>query len=507
MPVISNMGKTITTTISIFDGGMTSDARTKRTDVARIIKHFDNYTFPSKLVPHRDMEVDAISESSLDTYRISKFALLNGTMYGSGVIGGGDAHTRVYKKLTDGDPTSVWSIGDGTNSSGSSVATDVLFLGYRNYLYGSNTGGVWKYGDVTAGAGAAFVYNEYTTSVPTGQGLVHSKDDIMYYPSNNLIIKNINISGSGVGFSVGLTLPTNSTITSICEYGNYLAIACDQVDGTSVVYLWDRDSSLATLSEKIDWGVGSLKLIEVVGGVLCGISQTSTSLTSLMPKAMFKMWTGSTVVTFQEFVCSLVTIKADKQKFNNLFYFLAEMAIDGTTLRGLWKIYKKPSGEMTISFDQLPQNDTALTANAMKGFIRWGDYTFISFLQASDSAYKIYRTNDQAVYTASSTYEFVIFNLEDSSLMKKLVGVTAMTEPLPAMGQIVLKYKKDEDSSWTTIYTHTTDNSISHSAINIESTGANLPEYKEIQFQIISTGGAVPTGLTFDSEITGKRPY
>ena len=32
-------------------------------------------------------------------------------------------------------------------------------------------------------------------------------------------------------------------------------------------------------------------------------------------------------------------------------------------------------------------------------------------------------------------------------------------------------------------------------------------DYKEIQFQIISTGGAEITGLSFNEEITGKRPY
>ena len=98
-------------------------------------------------------------------------------------------------------------------------------------------------------------------------------------------------------------------------------------------------------------------------------------------------------------------------------------------------------------------------------------------------------------------------NFDDIRITKKLVGVTVETEALPTAGQVVLKYRKDEETSWTTIFTNTTDNSLSHSAINIESTGVTLPQFKEIQFQIISTGNAVITGLRFKIEIIDKEPY
>jgi len=50
------------------------------------------------------------------------------------------------------------------------------------------------------------------------------------------------------------------------------------------------------------------------------------------------------------------------------------------------------------------------------------------------------------------------------------------------------------------IMTHSTDDAVKHSAINIESTGATLPQFNEIQFRIESTGGAVITGLKFKYE-------
>ena len=82
------------------------------------------------------------------------------------------------------------------------------------------------------------------------------------------------------------------------------------------------------------------------------------------------------------------------------------------------------------------------------------------------------------------------------------MGITVTTEPLPTAGQVVLKFKKDEETSFTTIFTEATNDSISFSAVT------SLPkDYKEIQFRIESTGGAEITGFTFKEELTGKRNY
>jgi len=77
------------------------------------------------------------------------------------------------------------------------------------------------------------------------------------------------------------------------------------------------------------------------------------------------------------------------------------------------------------------------------------------------------------------------------------VGVSVSTVPLPANGQVVLKYKRDSESSFKNIYTNTTDNSVFKEAVTIESTGNNLGDFQEVQFRIESTGGAEITGLKF----------
>lgn len=78
----------------------------------------------------------------------------------------------------------------------------------------------------------------------------------------------------------------------------------------------------------------------------------------------------------------------------------------------------------------------------------------------------------------------------DASIEKQLNSVSVFFAPLPSGGSVVLKYKKNEDTSWTTIFTHTTANSVEHSAVNIEATGGNLPVFNEIQYRIELLGGA-----------------
>ena len=295
----------------------------------------------------------------------------------------------------------------------------------------------------------------------------------------------------------------------MCEYGNYLAIACKpKYQGKSVVFLWDRDSSLTTLSESVDFGLGDLQIIEQVEGELIGIS-LRTDVAGGTSRMVFRRYSGGSATVFLELLVSqngtgLQLVSG--QKFNaNRLYFLGGIMIDGVLHNGVWGIGKNSAGRWIVWLDKLPNNDTAVAGGSLKGFFMLGDFTFISY---EDSGYKLTQTSTlTTAYAGSSLIETVIYDSGDASVEKDLVGVTVTYHPLPADGQVILKYKKDAESAWTTIFTDTTDSAISHPAINIESTGASFGQHKEIQFRLESLGGAEITGLSFKTETTGKRLY
>lgn len=487
--------------INTHDGGMVNDPRDPRPNVQRNIQHFDNYTNTRKLTPYRSLKADAITESTLDGFKIEKFISGNGTLWGLGRRGASDNNTQIYTKSSAGDPTSVWTTAPGTFTS-SSVESFVMFVLYNNYLYGGNSNGVWSYGDITSSE--IFTNNVHMGNTPTGQGIVHSADNVMYFPAGNVIC--YNNAGS---FGVGFTLPSNATSASICEMGIYLAIAFNLSNGKCVVGLWDRDITNTELSEKIDWGTGALQLIETVEGVLCGISTTNANNTALTPRVLFKSWqysylSGSqglnTVSIFAEYVCTLTTILAgSSQRFNELFYFLAEITLNGIAFKGLWKIFLGPSGSMAVSFDQLPMNGTVLGAGSLYGFYRWGDYIFISFINPLTGLNTVWRTDDQPNYTAISESDTTInqgMSPEDRVEKKKLLAVGALYEPLPSGASVIVQYRVD-GGAWVTIFIETTDGRVRTEPVIYDATGTAFTDGYEYEFRVQSTGGGEITALLY----------
>ena len=227
-------------------------------------------------------------------------------------------------------------------------------------------------------------------------------------------------------------------------------------------------------------------------------------------KVIFRFLSGTRAIKFDELVDeSTGQLAIAKQKIDSRLYFMLGITIDGVIRKGVWSVGRslRESG-FTISHERLPDNNTAISTStiALKNFFLVSDFCFQSFLDSSED-FDMTKTAETVAFGSKiSSYE-KFFATNGSSIPKKLVGVTVETEALPSNGNILLSYKKDEENSFTTIFSDGTDNSISHSAVNIESSGAKLPEYKEITLRIESTGGAEITGLNFQEELINKKLY
>jgi len=382
----------------------------------------------------------------------------------------------------------------------------LIYYPKTGLIYGV-TGTTTVFGYDPTGSAA---WADYTVA-PLSAGaraLVHSKDDILYVPYDNKIAKNDN----GTWTAVALTLPTHLKITSIAEYGNALAIACAPLSGIgeSIVYLWNRDETTTVLSQSIPWGEGNLTILEEIEGFLIGVSYigifNATAATNFEQKAVFKYYAGSKPITFKELVNETTfdnspnDIPLAKQKVNNYLYFSMKITLNGVIQHGIWKIGRTKSGTFSLVMDRTWNNDVVpVAADEVFSFILVGDYMFIAY--SDGGTQDVSKTDDAATFTATAVYETIILDFDDSSITKKLLSVTVMSEALPAAGQIVVKYKKEAETSFTTILTNTTDNSVRKTAINIESSGDQLPTFKELTLRVESTGKAVITGLKIKAEV------
>lgn len=528
------MGKVITTLVNRFDGGMKNMRNADSIGGFSVSKGFDIFSFSDRIVPNRTSGPDTASTGIGNLLTAS-----DGVVYGLGVDSNNPTtNTQLYKKATYADDWSALS----NEKTGTSALNFDLFIDYPS----NGTREIHCAGN----GGIATLDKENVASVDTHtlsftsvtQGAIHPKDDILYIPyttsSGTFIAKN----NAGSWTDIALTLPSKLVVTSITPYGNYLAIACAprgaftlaatgktlaaSANGgsyRSVVFLWDRDSSLTTLSESIDWGTGILQVLNSIDGRLMGISNVGGYTTNIIDRnsIAIKTYSGGTVQMIDEIFTKKQTTTSPSVNINpyvnfvdrNKWYFSIDIVGGSTSpkLYGLWCLSRSPiTGRYAITIDRGATTDNSETSVLAATSV--GDYFSMVHTSRGTLAVSVNTSSFASIYVAASFLESTIFNLGDSSKVKKLIGVTVMFEPLIASAQVVLKYRKNEDINdesmgWTTIYTYGTDEAISHSAVNIESTGANLPEFKEIQFRIESTGGAVITGLKFNSEIIDKDNY
>lgn len=479
--------------INQFDGGVTRDLRVQSANKFKVTKNFDIFSDSKKLQPFRALEANETKNIN-----ITQFIQTNDQIYGYGTTAGASV-AKIYKKSGD-IITGDWT--EDQNVEGLGAREENVFFEYKDYLYfWEARARLARHGDITGTSSNETYQTIAYTNV--AQPVHHLADDIAYFFSDNKVHKLNDTSWT----SDVLELPDNLIITSACAYGDYLAIACKskELTGHSIVFLWDRDSSLTTISEKIDWGVGDLMIIAVLDGVLVGLSNISTNSTlGFKEKIHIKGYSGG--LSFLRELDVDNTTTGDSRCYipngakgvikNGKLYFPLETgaSADAKNYTGIWVVGRHEVGSpfaVTMAY----KIDTDASSDQIQGFNIFQDYLFVA--HSSDGS--VDRTNDQEVYP-TAIYESYIFTGDDSSQTKKLLRATVFVEPQPSGGTFTLKYKRDAESSWTTIFTDSTENQIRHTSVNIESDGSNLGLFKEVQFRIESTGGTVITGLKFSYE-------
>ncbi len=507
------MGKIINTIITNFNGGISNDRRSGwigngngfTTDKFAITKNFNVTDFPKRLVPFvRRLEC----AGTYKTFEIVKFlyaqyqSALIYRLYGLGVQIG-TTYPKVYAfnlDAADAPNVSEWEVvTNGTHIGGGfdDRSEDVFFY-YKTFIYmltnpDSGAGGEIARFDTTEAA----VFNQTYQGIPwstAAQPVHHPSDDCAYFFLDNKVYRLDNVTWDGLV----LTLPDNMKIVSSCHYGNYLAIGCvtkGSLDIRSTVFLWDRDSSLATLTERIDFGEGSLVHLANLDNYLMGVMNFyANNVFSLdSPKVLIKRANGQFATVLKELNFDNTTgTPLPRTNFvrNNRLYFPMTIILNGETCTGIWST--DVNGNLIMEYEE--EDATIHTGIFFVANVLFIANSYDDTVMHSDSD-KVYST------TNPSIYESLIFNAGDSSLTKKLNEIEVTFEKLPAAGEVILAYRQDGATSWTSIFDFTTDGEISHRARNIETSGGTLPQFKEIEFKIFSYGGAVITGLKFQCEI------
>jgi hypothetical protein len=480
-----------------FSGGIADSTRKVSPSEFAISKHFDIFTDAQKLTPYRSLEADTNDGSTatgMKQYFVRDFfyASQSAKLYGLGQTGAG--LTKIVYK--DDATTGNWTL--PASSEGNGAVKNGCFFEYKDYAWGfQGTNQIFKWGLLS---GTPTITNTATggtvgaTITSVAQGVVHNATGYAYLFYNNVIVRlqpDLTITDSA------RTVPDDLKITSVTNIGSYLAIGCSpksSFNGNSKVFLWDGSSDL--FAETIDWGEGELRVLEFVEGILIGVTDRylNNSTGAGRGSMIIQTYSGSSAQVLKEVFTQALTGKSipiQKSVKNNRLFWSAKIMTNsaGTEyVEGIWSFGRKNANfPYTMTLDIIDEN---VNTSGIQGFGTASNFFFIA--HSADGS--IDKTNDAATYAFTSSYDSLIYDLGDPTLEKQLNTFTVYTVSLPSGSSVTVKYRFDDDTSYTTIGTYSTLGGHSRDFINIESTGDAFPSFREAQFRIESTGGAEIVG-------------
>ena len=489
------MSKTVEYKLNNFSGGISDDAREQNATKFQVAKHFDVFSQPNRMIPYRSLETDtetSVSATDLKQYLVQDhlYASATAKLYSLGQTGAG--LTKIIQKADA--TTGLWTL--PTNSEGNGAVQNGCLVEYKDKLWGfQGTTQVFSWGVLSGTPVIANSAGAVDTITSVAQGVI-AKDDNLYLPYNNKLVR---VNAGGTVQDGVLILPTNFKITSICNYGNYLAIACAPIstfNGTSKVFLWNLISD--DVQEAIDWGEGQLRVLETVEGMIVGITDRylNNATGAGRGSMIIQVYQGGTPQVVKEVFTEALTgktIPLSKAVKNNRLFFACKIMTNsaGTEYNeGIWSFGRKNVNyPFSLNLDVIDEN---VNTSGIQSFGTAGNYFFLT--HSADGS--VDKTNDASTYTFTSILESQIFNFGDVDTDKTLQNVKVSFRRQLSGESLTLKYRIDEAAAWVTIGTYDTDDSISHTFLNIEATGLPLGSGREFEFRLESTGGLEITGFT-----------
>jgi hypothetical protein len=330
-----------------------------------------------------------------------------------------------------------------------------------------------------------------------------------------------------------ITIPIDQTIKQMIPFGNYMAIICSGGAGLmSKMYLWDGVNT-TTFTEIVEIGVGSVSGGSVLDGVVYAVL-------GLPNNKGFRImaYTGGRFQTVQNYTGRFNRARTYNYTFpastvkniSGHIYFMVVGTRSDSTFAAIYEAMVFKYGRQDVNDNYKMSCWKTLNSSAVEGsnaYTLGNDFVVyessvgqaqpqmlsavVYGLGGANTSYYFEMTNGynatEDVSSASGVIETVIYNSGEPHQEKQLKGIALFYDPLPTAGSVTLKYRKDEETTWTTIFTDGTDSAVSHATTVIESSGANLPTYKEIQFRIEFSGNAKITGLKFKYAELNEQNY
>jgi len=484
--------------INRWDGGVSLSERPQTVNEQSSSQGFDIYRDSFKLTKIDNQTANetasgaSVTSGECPVFDATKRAS-DGRIIGVGqTSGSGSTAFRFYRK--DGSITGTWQ---QNSAAGNNVTNyNAYAVLYKDVQYGyytqSSESRLYRY-DSDSAMTLIGTTADYHSSI-TPRPVVHSQDNILYMATNKTVSK-----FDGTTFTASaITLPYY--ISSMCEYGTYLAIACQSPEG-GVVYLWGRDTSLTTLQDIIKVDNGKLQIIENLDGYLVAITETpydpnvsSIGIASSFKTITARMYIGGSMKKIQSTYLGL-----NENGANQLLSHKKAIR-DGTLLFSTRSNYLMRFG-LNQSGQYVMSRDAQVTASGKTlveqySFFVLGDYLFsaVRALTGSPTEGLLYR-NDSPIDNGS--YEFIDTAYYVTTINPSMPLSDRMKDKI--LTKVALKFYSLSTSDGTVTVKVSTDNGTNYTTLisRNAATTAFPTKYYRIEADQDTTGASLPTGIEF----------
>ena len=471
-------------TLNKFYGGVADDIVAPNAAEYAGAVGLDDLTQSGRLSPYRSYVDRSTGGSNLRRVVMGS----DGTVYALGEVSGANASTTVYTKTALSDAS--WTL-----SASASVgnAQSQAFAEDGNYFYSwDSNGAIDRYSIRDASFENGWQNPSGATSNNVGPIFHHSNGNT-YFAYGNIIAEWDRTTFT----AIALDLPPGFQIIDLTEQNSYLVIAAawgEPITSTfnpnkSKVFFWDTvNTSTYQFAKSIP--EGTIIACQNIGDEIAVISLLSGGGLSQDGKAFAYTYNGG---QFQLQKKLIVPQNTDSSGFafrgqhiqvkNNQLYFVFNLG----GVKGVWR-FGKNNGVYCLKRDRFLVNVTddtdfdQIRTDAAIGFV--GDYlcaitavgTFVCMTNAN-------------TYSATGYYESPVIGGGKQYETKDLLSVAIVTRGLPASASVLVRYRVDAESSWTTIGTHS-------SGVFSEFADELPKGWNLIQFRLETTGNAEITELT-----------
>ena len=430
-----------------------------------------------RLTPTADFTLSSSPTRDINDMRLSAFDEYSAKLYALGIGDSSQPAVFIYN-----DSTNQWNYHFMFGAAGIAQHLRV----YHDYFYGYRAGShIWR-NTLNGGSMAATYFSiSHTTNAPP---VHHPADDNLYFFLDNKVYS----TDDGATPTLGLTLPNNFVITSGTPSGDYLLIAgYNSKTSESVVYWWDRDSSLTTVTAKNILDLGVANLVARINNVPIAIALAPIGSESELRVYSLTLG-GATLVN--RFKATSITL-GGRHEYDERTYFGINILRGAVALRGIAAVDE--NGNVTIEYGV---NDAV------------SDVYAVTYFQGAGVARAFVSTSDNNSYNTSGNFgdasilETRFVRAERLTDFVDLVGATVYTKPLPANASVTLKFRTKETDSWTTLKTWDTDGEIAHSVAKmaLENPFDAVPE---VQFRIELVGSMDLNGVYMLFDQLKKQSY